>query len=79
MGSDKLVHISVFPRYRLVSYVLVRKKTGTQKGYERSEDPTGTFAAISLNVIENTGASYIPRPYSKSTHWRKMCCFHKEF
>ena len=42
--------------------MVVRKKAG----YERNADATGSFSAIPLDVIENTGASLIPKLYGNN-------------
>ena len=48
------------------SYILVKKKQNV--GYERSGNPTGDFAVIPMNVIENTGFAHPPRVYSMYMH-----------
>lgn len=46
---------------------LVISKKG--KGYQRSGDEVGGgFPAIPMEVIENTGASYIPKAYGQSNN-----------
>ena len=59
-GSD--YYETILCRKRLQSYIMVKKKQDI--GYERSSDPAGSFSAIPMNVIENSGFSSVPRMYS---------------